>query len=747
MSEAASKTKTPSWSPTTAHKSDSHHASRPFLVPVQHQPQVPASQDLSGYRQPQSGDMIDNVRRYQQINTSSGPNEPTATKNWLRLLSTPQTTGLTIQSKLTIREPGDSYEQEADKVASEVRQRLDAESSSSSTRKSGKRLQFQAPPNTTPWSQPAAMGEHKLWQQIPRQENQLVGQAISKFPILPSQEKPNKELQAKPSISDLQMSPLFSAVQREAMSEEEELQAKSILQGGIAAGEASTDLESAINSARGSGQPLDAGLQESMGRAMGADFSGVKVHTDAQSDQLNRSIQANVNINHDEGLEKGANVTEKNPALTKEASPDERKEAAKNKFISLMEVKKSMSREEIEGVLVNLKIEFQLSDVKLEGDQFNPKIGFYASPATFLPITLIPLAAGAIGAPAPANPISGQKAGVGAAASVIAGDYIKATSYDGPFLTPGKQVVTAFNTRFTGQRTTHNNGNHSVMKIKDPAGIAWIYLYPVKAINQAALPLHTTTNANNYRRAGTVEAKSSVPRGKGRSGKGETVFGHFGADEERILTGQSNTNYNGGHLVGDQIMDSHRAFNLYEDWNLAPQQRSFNSPVYTGTIENAVTKAITAGATIKYTVTVQYPDDTYQIKPSVLIKNLFPAVAGYRKEIEGAIKHSAALDAPFTLTRRTPGFWQATAEVVGGGKTINSGKINVRQNVAFENNPVNVQPGVNYQPGALEQVRYSLEKDIGAGAGFQALKGPTPKNPLVYAGATQVRATARQQTF
>ncbi|MBD2681498.1 DUF4157 domain-containing protein [Nostoc paludosum FACHB-159] len=60
----------------------------------------------------------------------------------------------------------------------------------------------------------------------------------------------------------------------------------------IGGGEASTDLTSAINSAKGGGQPLDAGLQQSMGQAMGADFSGVRVHTDKQSDQLNQSIQA-----------------------------------------------------------------------------------------------------------------------------------------------------------------------------------------------------------------------------------------------------------------------------------------------------------------------------------------------------------------------------------------------------------------------------------------------------------------------
>lgn len=54
----------------------------------------------------------------------------------------------------------------------------------------------------------------------------------------------------------------------------------------------SSEFESAINSAKGSGQPLDAGLQLSIGQLMRADLSGVRVHTDAQSDQLNQSIQA-----------------------------------------------------------------------------------------------------------------------------------------------------------------------------------------------------------------------------------------------------------------------------------------------------------------------------------------------------------------------------------------------------------------------------------------------------------------------
>ncbi len=119
-----------------------------------------------------------------------------------------------IQAKLTIGQPGDKYEQEADSVAA------------------------------------------KVVNQINSPQFQQQGQAV--------QHQEGKE---------------------------ENLQAKSILQRRQAPTreEASTNFESDLNSAKGSGQSLDKGLQQSMGQAMGADFSGVKVHTDAQSDQLNKS--------------------------------------------------------------------------------------------------------------------------------------------------------------------------------------------------------------------------------------------------------------------------------------------------------------------------------------------------------------------------------------------------------------------------------------------------------------------------
>jgi hypothetical protein len=139
-----------------------------------------------------------------------------------------------IQAKLSIGEPNDKYEQEADATASKVVQQINS----------------------------------------PTQDQSVQREAIEE----------EEELQMKP----------ISSIQREAIEEEEELQTKSLVQKreNLGGGEASIDLESSIQSARGSGQSLDAGLQEKMGKAMGVDFSGVKVHTDSQSDQLNQSIQA-----------------------------------------------------------------------------------------------------------------------------------------------------------------------------------------------------------------------------------------------------------------------------------------------------------------------------------------------------------------------------------------------------------------------------------------------------------------------
>lgn len=90
--------------------------------------------------------------------------------------------------------------------------------------------------------------------------------------------------------------PEGETVQREEMPEEEDekLQMKPMLQRQVAgdAMAATPELETSIQKARGSGQPLARNIRKPMENAFGADFSSVKVHTDAQSDQLNQLMQA-----------------------------------------------------------------------------------------------------------------------------------------------------------------------------------------------------------------------------------------------------------------------------------------------------------------------------------------------------------------------------------------------------------------------------------------------------------------------
>lgn len=61
---------------------------------------------------------------------------------------------------------------------------------------------------------------------------------------------------------------------------------------GLEGGEVSPEIGRAIEQARGGGYALDHPAAEKIGAALGADFSHVRIHTDAQSDQINRSLSA-----------------------------------------------------------------------------------------------------------------------------------------------------------------------------------------------------------------------------------------------------------------------------------------------------------------------------------------------------------------------------------------------------------------------------------------------------------------------
>ncbi|RCJ27910.1 hypothetical protein A6V25_17410 [Nostoc sp. ATCC 53789] len=210
---------------------------------------------------------------------------------------------LRSQAKLSISQPGDIYEQEADSVAQQVMQRMAQPGNRQSIQREAvpqeeEELQMKPLANSiTPLVQREALPEDEEELQMKSLDNRTLQREA-----LPEDEEElqmksldNRTLQREALPEDeeeLQMKSLDNrTLQREALPEdEEELQMKpSQGEAGMAA---APDLEASINQARGGGQVIADNIREPMEQAFGADFSGVKVHTDGQSDQLNQSIQA-----------------------------------------------------------------------------------------------------------------------------------------------------------------------------------------------------------------------------------------------------------------------------------------------------------------------------------------------------------------------------------------------------------------------------------------------------------------------
>lgn len=169
------------------------------------------------------------------------------------------------QAKLTVGQPGDFYEQEADRVAQQV----------------------------------ISMPDSATQQPIQRE-------AMTE----------EEELQMKPLADSI--TPL---VQREALPEdeeedEEELQMKPPLQRSPDAGfQSGSNLESRLSSSQGGGSPLSDDVGSFMEPRFGADFSQVRVHTGGEAIQMNQDLNAQA-FTHKHDVYFGAGKAPEKDALT-----------------------------------------------------------------------------------------------------------------------------------------------------------------------------------------------------------------------------------------------------------------------------------------------------------------------------------------------------------------------------------------------------------------------------------------------
>jgi hypothetical protein len=163
--------------------------------------------------------------------------------------------GNTVQTKLTVGEPDDMYEREAEHMADQV---------------------VQAKLTV---GQPDDMYE--------READSVADQVIQRMAIA-------TPIQGPVAPVKVQRKPIFESnnpeyLQRKcaACEQKEELLQK---KGGPSAAPAS--VETQLQSSKGSGSPLPAKVSEQMGDAMGADFSDIRIHTDSRAVQMNKELHA-----------------------------------------------------------------------------------------------------------------------------------------------------------------------------------------------------------------------------------------------------------------------------------------------------------------------------------------------------------------------------------------------------------------------------------------------------------------------
>ena len=177
-----------------------------------------------------------------------------------------------IQTKLTVGQPNDKYEQEADNVADKVVQRL-AKTDTTDTPINLKSNTPSVSEASTPIIQ------HKT--------------------DAPEEEKLDRKEDNKEEMPELQKSPVsavgddeglqMKCAECEAEEDSGHVQMKGNTEGGTFA---DSNIESLLNNSKNNGNPLPDDTRGSMESTMGADFSDVRVHTDSNAEQMNQGLNA-----------------------------------------------------------------------------------------------------------------------------------------------------------------------------------------------------------------------------------------------------------------------------------------------------------------------------------------------------------------------------------------------------------------------------------------------------------------------
>jgi hypothetical protein len=177
-----------------------------------------------------------------------------------------------VQTKLSVGQPNDKYEIEADAMADQVVQRL-ASGDSVQTKS-----QFGISP--TPFVQmkcDSCEKEEKLQKKEDDPEKDMDKIKVQRKPVFESPGKPQEEIKLQRKCDGCEKE------------DEGKIQAKPEI---LDSSEEFTSIENKLSSTGGTGDPLPETSRNRMETAFGADFSNVRVHNDSHAVQMNRELHA-----------------------------------------------------------------------------------------------------------------------------------------------------------------------------------------------------------------------------------------------------------------------------------------------------------------------------------------------------------------------------------------------------------------------------------------------------------------------
>jgi hypothetical protein len=163
-----------------------------------------------------------------------------------------------FQTKLTVSQPGDVYEQEADRVA--------------------EMIQLQAEPE----EEEEEEQEEEVQTQPAEEEEELQAQRQAE-----EEEEEEEEVQAQPAEEEEELQAQRQAEEEEE--QEEEVQTQPAESRPTVVPE---NLETRINNARNIGQPMSESARASFEPQFGVDFSDVRIHTGSEANRLSQQLGA-----------------------------------------------------------------------------------------------------------------------------------------------------------------------------------------------------------------------------------------------------------------------------------------------------------------------------------------------------------------------------------------------------------------------------------------------------------------------